>query len=63
MLSRSVVSSCLGGTVMIVDPSQTVLTRLWCIYQVWMGAYYGDSNKLKIAFPGEAYLHLNQAGH
>ena len=42
-----------GGTVVVVDPQQRVLSRLWTVYQAWMGAYYSDSAKLQVAFPGE----------
>ena len=24
-----------------------------CLYEAWMGSYYGDSAKVRVAFPGE----------
>lgn len=43
---KRTVLSCGAGIVLAVDPELTVLSRTWCLLEVWLAAYYGDTSKV-----------------
>lgn len=39
------------GSIAILAPGNTLLTRIWCMYECWASVYYGNAQRLQVLFP------------
>lgn len=50
-LLRDAIVSCPGGAVIVLDPELNILSRSWCLMEVFQVCYMLEPGKLQIAFP------------
>ncbi|GAX76665.1 hypothetical protein CEUSTIGMA_g4111.t1 [Chlamydomonas eustigma] len=55
---RTVITECNLGTLFVVDERAGLMSRAWCIFEVFLTAYHCDMSKLQVIFPSELDLHL-----
>jgi len=53
---KETLCTCKNGAVVVVDPAQVVLSRVWCMYEAWAMTYYSDCTKVKVAFPSDVSI-------
>ncbi len=51
LIKEAMARGCPGGAVVIVDDKQLVLTRSWCLFEIWTCVRQGNHAKLRVCFP------------
>ena len=54
---REIISSCKGGSLVVLDPELLVLRRAWCLMEVFLSVYTHQQDRMQVLFPGKGTLH------
>ncbi|KAG1656496.1 hypothetical protein FOA52_012496 [Chlamydomonas sp. UWO 241] len=50
-LVRGMVKSCEAGAAVVIDRGMLVLSRTWCLYEMWVYVHYAHVTKLRMCLP------------
>lgn len=53
---REIISSCKGGSLVVLDPELLVLRRAWCLMEVFLSVYTHQQDRLQVLFPGKGTI-------
>ncbi len=44
------------GVLSVLDPGLELLENVFCLFEAWVAVYYGGSDRLKLALPGQRWM-------